>query len=1032
MPFKDPASAIERLERLGFTAPETALANLKLMADGPLGTRIEAVATLGAASPSPQGCLNNLERILRDIPATLINESLDDDATVTRLVCIAGSSPMLANILARNPAYYKWLLVDNGIFETKDADAFASDLNDRIRDAASFDTALLALRLNKQKEFLRIGGRDLLGLADLVETTQELSDLASASLDAALSYAVDSLKKTHGNPMYADLDGTIKEAGLAIIGLGKLGGRELNFSSDIDILYIYSSDNGQTAGINGKPETCIGLHAFFVKAATMVTQLISRITDEGFVFRVDLNLRPDGKSGALANSGRSAEIYYESWGQSWERAALLKARVVAGCRATGDAFLTMIKPFIFRRHLDFTAIDEIKVMKEKIDLSLLRRSPDAVDVKLGSGGIREIEFFCQALQLIHAGREAALRCNGSLDALEALRLRGIINDAEAYGLRDAYVFLRRLEHRIQIVEGRQSQAIPAHPDELERLARMMGFTDGPGVKAGAAFWAEYKALTARVHDIYRSLFYKSDEDISAGVPENIRLLSSCDDADEARTRLVEAGFKDPESAYSNLLHLRDIAALGRLSPRSQLLLQRLTPVFLHRAVLSPDPDKALTHLERFISTIGPRSAFYSLLAENPAVIDELMTIFGTSVFLSARLIEHPESLDHLLSRELSIPYRRKNEYLTELDADVDYETAIDELRRLKNQEVFRVAINDIRGNLTPRMISAQITFLAEVSLDAAIKIAASALRPLYGTPLSGRFAILGLGKLGSKELIYGSDLDIVFVYDDCGAGCMTAGARRISCSEYFVKLAQRIMSVLTIRTREGFVFEVDARLRPSGSAGPLVVSREAMLNYHVGATSVWERQAYLRARPVAGDIACGASVLAELAELIYLRPFTKTDAGEMLRIRGRMEMEIAKESKGRYNLKAGKGGLNDIEFLVQAMQLAHGSARRGLRTPDTRKALHRLGVAQLLPPDSCLFLSTAYNFYRRLELKQRIVNDRPDGNLVAGTTELTALARRAGYAGHDPADGLIADYNRFALGVREVFLETLKSLGDSH
>lgn len=1025
----DEAAALARLAALGWREPKAALANLRLLAKGPFAPHIDSLTSLAAASPSPGDCLNNVERLSQTIAPEVITASLADEAVIGRLAAIAGSSPTLVNTVVRNPDYYEWLFMNGGLSERRDQDAFRSGIKAAMSGAVSFDPAARALRVYRQKEYLRIGSRDILGMAGLEETVTELSDLASAALDAALGFVMRTLKLAHGAPLYTDEDGSEQEAAMTVIGLGKLGGRELNFSSDIDIIFLYASDNGETAGVDGAAQTRIGLHAFFVKAAAMATRLISQITDEGFVFRVDLNLRPDGKGGEAAVSLHSAEIYYESWGQPWERAAMLKARVVAGDAALGAQFIEMIRPFVFRRYLDFTAIDEIKVMKERIDLSLLRRSPDTVDVKLGEGGIREVEFFCQALQLIHSGKDAQLRHRTTLHALAALEAAGLVAGAEAASLRDGYIFLRRLEHRIQIVEGAQSQTIPALPDELLRLARMMGFKDEPLMDAGAAFWEAYKRATGLIHDIYRSLFYKSEEDLDAGIPDEIRMLLAPDLAeDEAAARLAQTGFREPKAAAACLFRLRGAFQTLRLGPRTIVLLTRLMPVFIHRAARSPEPDKALAFLERLIFSIGPRPTFYSLLTENPAVIDELMKIFGTSIFLSRRLIERPESLDMLLSKESSVPYKRKDEYLTGLDVNADYEEAMEELRRLKNQEVFRIGVNDVRGNLTEREITVQITHLADAALEAALGIAVSALKPVYGAPKGGWFAILGLGKLGGGELIYGSDLDIVFVYGETGDECRTDGGKPISCHEYFVKAAQRIISILTLRTREGFVFDVDARLRPSGSAGPLVVSRDALLAYHASKTSIWERQAWLKARAVAGDLAAGSAVLAELAEVVYSRPLAAADIDEMQRIRARMEGEIAKETNDRYNLKAGRGGLNDIEFLTQALQLFAGGHDKSLRIAQTRKALRRLFAAGMLEEDDYLLLMDAHAFYRRIELKQRIVADRPEGILVRGTEELTALAKRAGYIGNIPETDLLGDYVRYATAVRAVFNRVLNAL----
>lgn len=1014
------------LAGLGYADGRGALRNLRLLSGGPLSTRLEAVVKLSLEAPSPDAALNNLEGVVEGS-----GESVNalPDKELGGLLFICGSSSFLSGILARNPDYTGWLFRE-ALALSRDAESLRLEIEERTSGLESVEEVSREIRLFKQKEYLRIGTRDLLRVADLRETTRELSDLASACLEAAVAFSTRLHTKTYGAPFYEDAEGGKKEAGFVVIGMGKLGGRELNFSSDIDIIYLYSSDKGETAGVDGRPGSAISLHAFFVKVSMLVTKLISNVTDEGFAFRVDLDLRPEGRSGDIANSLRSAEVYYESWGQPWERAAMIKARPVAGSTGLGEEFLSMIRPFVYRKYLDFTAIDEIKTMKEKIDLSLLRRNPDAVDVKLGAGGIREIEFFCQALQLIHAGKDPLIRERNTLEALLKLKEHKYIKADEAERLSAGYTFLRELEHRIQIIEGRQSQAIPASEAALLRLARMMGFS-GSKEEAAGLFWDEYRKVTSGVHEVFRSLFYRSGE--APAVPEEVRLLFTADlPEEEAKSRLRALGFGDPSAAYANLKLLRDGPPFARLSSRARLMLQRLAPMFLQKAADSPDPDRSLAHLERFISSVGARTTFYSLLYENPHVLEELMRLFGTSVFLSRDLIDHPESLDILLSDELSIAYRKREgiiaAFLSETAPGKEYEDVLDGLRRLKSQELFRIGLNDVGGALKPRQVSNQISFLAEAALGAALKIAADGLRDRYGDPpASGRFAVIGMGKLGGRELIYGSDLDIVFVYSG-NAQDRTSGPREISLHEYYVKLGQRMISALTLRTREGFVFNVDARLRPSGSAGPLVVSEEALFKYHSGPTLVWERQALTRARAVAGDMGFGRGIVSGLWEILYSKPLTAADVEEMLRIRKRMEVEIAKEDAGRYNIKTGSGGIVDIEFLVQALQLRYGSTNPALRTSYTQKALLRLRRAGFIPEDGFRFLSGAWSFMRLIETRQRIVHDRPEGYLVRGSEELITLAKRTGYSGPDAAERLLKDYAGFAERVRDSYSMVLEGL----
>ena len=1035
----DPGEAVERLEMLGFSDGRAALKNLLLVSGGPLGQGLDEVLHLSSLAPSPDSALNNLETILKAQDPAEAEEFLKDRENLPRLITIAGSSQLLTNILVKNPSYFGWLFNRGGLRERRDPGSFSEGLKGMAPRPEDHESAGRALRLFRNREFLRIGLRDLAGLSGLEETARELSDLASASLGFALEVSLRALKKEFGEPISTGEDGK-KEATFTVLGLGKLGGRELNFSSDIDIIYIYSSDRGETEG-GGREGSRISLHDFFVRLSTSVTRLISGVTGEGTVFRVDLDLRPEGKSGDMANSLRSMEIYYESWGRPWERAAMIKARPVAGDMALGEEFLRMIRPFVFRRYLDFTSIEEIKGMKEKINLSLLRKNPDEVDVKLGQGGIREIEFFCQALQLIHGGKDPEIREKGTLKTLDALLSKGYIGEKEAGPLKEGYVFLRNLEHRIQIVEGRQTQAIPAHPAELERLARMMGFKDTAGKRAGDFFWDEYRKRTEAVHEVFRSLFYRSAGEAGERAPKDVLMLLGADiTGEEAEEGLKRLGFKDSASALKDL-NLFKSGPAARVGQKAAALLDRLRPLLLNGAAKAPDPDRALHHLERFITALGGRTAFYSLLAENRAVLDELMKIFGSSEFLSRDLIERPESLDLLLSKELSVPYKQKDALIEEffkeaLDREKDFEERLSAIRNLRNQEVFRIGINDIRGALKPRQVTVQMSLVAEVSLETAYRIALEGLKGTYGAPEEDApFSIIGMGKLGARELIYGSDLDIIFVYRDLpvngeedGSQGKTSGPRSISNHEFFVKLGQRIISVLTVRTKEGVVFNVDTRLRPSGSSGPLVVSRTAFLNYHRGKTSIWERQALTRARAVAADLPFAHSVLQEIEEILYSRPLSREDVSEMLRIRARMEAEIAREDSTRRNIKTGKGGLVDIEFLIQALQLSRGASKRALRTPFTEKALKRLFKEGILTKDDHGALKDAYNFLRLLEMRLRIVEDRPEGYLYEDPVKLSPLAKRAGYTGENGPERLLNDYKKITDKVRSIYHKTLEAL----
>lgn len=1013
-------AALLYLKNLGFSDPIKALKNLRLLNETPFKGRIEELINLTASSPSPDDGLNNLERICCQLSPETIAAIINDKENLKSLAIICGSSNLLSNIIVANPVLIEQLLLEQGLKTKKNAAVFLKELESWMQNLPDMNSVARALRLYKQREYLRIGARDILGLASMQETTLELSELASVSLEIAYRFCLKQLKTEYGTPIYTDNDGSEKESEFVIIGMGKLGGMELNFSSDIDIIYIYSSDKGETT-------RKISLHAFYVKLSEMITRLIGNTTEDGIVFRVDLNLRPEGKGGDLANSLRSAEIYYESWGQAWERAAMIKARPVAGSIKLGEEFLKMIEPFVYRRYLDFTAIEEIRSMKEKIDLSLLRAAPDAVDVKLGIGGIREIEFFAQAIQLINGGKDKIIREKNTLAALESLKNRGYIAPPDVAGiLKRGYIFLRNLEHRIQIVEGRQTQVIPAKATEVERIARMMRF------KAAEEFWGEYKKETGFVHDIYDALFSRASRELDRDVSRDVLLILGEElEKHEVVDMLLKAGFREPESAYENIKLLRDGPPFAHFPVRGKMLLKKIAPFLLTRIIQSPSPDLALKHMERFISAIGARTTFYSLLAENSKVMELLAKLFGTSVFLSMAIIEHPENLDALLSPELNKPLKQKEEMLKELSialgSAVDFEAQLDSIRRFRNSEILRVGVNDIFGEIEPETVSRQITYLADACLIKAYEIAFLEQEKRFGAPVQddgkdAKFAVIALGKTGGEELIYSSDIDIIFVYSRNGE---TSGAKAISNHEFFAKLGQRIITILSVVTKEGFAFKVDTRLRPSGSLGPLVVSEEAFIKYQRETAQMWEKQAMLKARFAAGDAGFGARILEDIQKYVYAKAPSSEDMEELYRIRKRMEMEIAKEGFGRYNIKYGKGGLVDVEFTTQMLQLKFGRETPSVRKSNTVQAIDSLKDAEIILEYDHAVLKGAYRFYRQMENRLRIVQDRAEGEIVKDSPELLILARRLGYEGSDAGKRLLEDYLNHVEKIRDLYLRTV-------
>ncbi|MBI5904653.1 MAG: bifunctional [glutamate--ammonia ligase]-adenylyl-L-tyrosine phosphorylase/[glutamate--ammonia-ligase] adenylyltransferase [Deltaproteobacteria bacterium] len=930
----------------------------------------DAVFRSAAAAPDPDLFFLNLSRWVDSLAPAYLRKAFGREALLPVLGGLLGGSEFLPEQVARRPEILDELFAGNGVPARQDAGRLAREARDAADRCATEEEFKCALRRIKHREMTRIAARDLAGLSPLAEVTEDLSALASAAIDAAVRFARRTLSERIGEPVAEFPDGTRGPCRFVVLGMGKLGGLELNFSSDVDLLYLYETDRGETLG-GPRP---LSLHQYFVRLCEAVTRIVSEATGDGFVFRVDLRLRPEGTRGELVNSLRSAEIYYESWGQTWERAALIKARPVAGDLPLGDEFLRAVVPFVFRKYLDFTSIEEIKGMKDRINLAATRGRKDERDLKLGEGGIREIEFFVQAHQLIYGGKEPALRLRGTVETLSALSRMGIVTGDEERELSGAYVFLRRLEHRIQVHRERQTHVVPHREEDLRRLARAMELADAPALLAALA------RHTDSVHGIYDRLFGGGRRADPSSIPADVQalFLPGPPPADSAE-RLTRLGFRDADAARRNLDALREGPAHVRMPQRARQYLDRIAPEILHLASRSPDPDMALSHVDRFLSAIGARTMFYALLYEKPKVVEALVRLFGSSRLLSGYLLRHPELLDSFLRNELSALVKSKSDMRTELGEELaaseDLEKELDVLRRYKHMETLRIGIHDMGGNLSLEEGMFQISALAEVLLGHAVVLARREVRRRFGVPVDAAtgeeasFCVLGMGKLGAEELSYHSDLDILFLYSGAGESA------KITNHEYFAKVAQRLISILTTQTREGHVYRLDTRLRPSGNAGPLVSSLDAFERYHEGPAQLWERQALLKCRFVAGDREFGRKVEEAIRGFIYDRPLPPNAAEEIHRLRTRMEVELGREREDRLNLKVGRGGVVDVEFAVQYLQLLHGAGRPPVRARGTLKALYELQRAGVVTLDQYRVLDEGYRFLRSLDVRLRIAQD---------------------------------------------------------
>lgn len=1004
-----------------------------------------------AQSPDPDMALNNLERLFsaalkkREIASYLFSD-INAFSSVTK---VFGTSQFLSNIILSNPDYLQKVLNTKTLKDEKAVDVMLKEINideeNLLQDAVTEN-----LRTFKNREFLRIGARDILGIAPLPVITEEISALASTCLETACRFAEKTVRKTFGIPCCRTRDGEVNESRFCVIGLGKLGGWELNYSSDIDIMYIYSTDEGETSGVesNGKVKNKITLHEYYTKIAEIINKLISSSTEQGNVFRLDLRLRPEGRSGDMVNSLRSMEIYYESWGKTWERQMLIKAKPVAGDTEIGRDFLGLVKPFIYRKHLDFQAIQEIKEMKEKINLSVSSKGEMLNDVKLGYGGIREVEFFTQVLQLIYGGRDEKIIDSNTLKALKKLFEKSYISSDEYTTLVKGYTFLRMVEHRIQLLEGRQEHSFPNEEKKLRKFARKTGYFPEREADEKERFLNDYKFFTHEIRKIFDKLFYESTKPKEKEQKEeDFNILWNDILSEEDSTKILKSmGFSEAEAAYKNLKLLRDGKPFSHFMEKSRELLKEAAPLLFREIVKTPDPDMALNNLERFISTSSAPNLTVSLLAESSGARDILLNLFGTSEFISDILIRHPEYIDLIqdpdfLERRKPISEMEK-ELIGVFEKEKEWEAKLDLLRKYKTEEILRIGLMDILKDLALEDITKKISKLAEVCLRGAYRISYEELKKEFGIPYEAgqngkdresEFAIFGLGKLGGEELNYSSDLDVIFVYSGEGETKPEKNSKkRITNQEFFSKLSIKILQAMNEIREDGFVFKIDARLRPSGSSGSLAQSIKTYENYFKEQMQLWERQALVKIKCAAGSKSLEENFIPLAHRVVFEKEFTPEMASEIDRMRNRMEKELAHEDIGTFHLKFGEGGIVDIEFVAQVLQLKYGAKEKGVRNANTLDALKQLEECGYLEKKDYSDLTESYRFLRMVENRLRIVQDRPLNILFKSPEKIVKLARRMGYKESEkesPGAQLLRDYGSHTERIREIYNRYFDLLG---
>ncbi|MDO8430871.1 MAG: bifunctional [glutamate--ammonia ligase]-adenylyl-L-tyrosine phosphorylase/[glutamate--ammonia-ligase] adenylyltransferase [Candidatus Binatus sp.] len=931
----------------------------------------QALRTIAARAPDERLAMAFLLKLAEDSSGALKNV-LRDRAAASDLIFCLGSSELVATELTYAGA--EWAAAFEAA-RTASASSLIESMRSDPIDAPDRLSASVALAQFNRRMFVRVAIADLLDRIDVADTWRAMSALADECIRAGLELAIRFMGER------------AKEIGrFCVLAMGKLGARELNLSSDIDLIYLHEPSGSRDS----------------VEAAARLAESLTEMLSPG-CFRIDMRLRPGGRNSPLVTPVDGAIGYYQNLGQTWERAALLRARPVAGAIEIGNQLIAELGPFVYRRYLDFDTLRQLRAMKHQIEAEL--RSPELVEknIKLGFGGIRELEFIVQSLTLIYGGRDPRLRIEQTIEALEKLDELGYLPSQRANDLAGAYAFLRDVEHKLQVVAGLQTHVLPSQESGMRALAARMGF--GKDAQALKEFRARIGAHRTLVASQFRETL-AGGEDESAQRP-SAAAQSAWNAAQEpamSAEDLHELGFARAEESSRHLELLSRGPSHALTSPRRRELLERLGPLLLDEMGKLPDPDLALMNLAAFIAAIGARTSFLALLEQHPATRRILLRLFASSAYLSTIFIRHPDMIDTLVRSDLVKARREAAELRDEVRglvaANADFEGKLDALRAVRHQEFLRIAIADLAGELDTFEVERELTTLAEVVLEEAMSIARGDIASRFKIPATLRLCVIALGRLGAREMSYNSDLDLIFVYGDRAE--IAADSREIAS-----RMMQKLIAILESRTREGYAYKLDLRLRPSGNAGPLVTSLEGFREYHRQSSAVWERQALVRARVVAGDRELGKQVEEARAEFVYGRSLSAAEVGEIAAMRTRMQNEIGVEDKTRINIKQGRGGLVDVEFLAQMMALRHGHRHPELRVRNTMGLLAALDKMHLIEPKDARAIEDDYRFLSRLENRLRIESDQPAWALPTSLAALRPLARRMGFEGADAPEQLI-------------------------
>ncbi len=885
----------------------------------------------------------------------------------TSLARVFAGSEMISKSCIQKPAILLDLINSGNLFSAYNAEFFKQALTAK---TVNSDTELMSmLRQFRNREMFRIAWRDQAGWAELDETLNELSWLADACIQYALDYLYEAACSLRGTPCLQD--GTPQQ--LIVLGMGKLGANELNFSSDIDLIFAYA-DEGV---LSDRKETTYS--EFFTQLCRKLITVLDEITLDGFVFRTDIRLRPYGESGPVVMNFVGLEEYYLTQAREWERYALIKARQVAGDPTTGPQLMAMLHPFVYRRYLDYGAFEELRNMKFMINQDLQRKDR-LQNIKLGPGGIREVEFIGQAFQLIRGGQEPALQQRGIVAIIKQLSNLGLLEKDAAEDLIHAYRFLRRAENHIQEYRDQQTHDLPHETQLQESLAFSMGYQNWPD------FFAELNIVREQVRTAFGNVFSMTEQET-----DNQDGLSVwVGEADPAILigHLMKLGYTNPDQVLDDVANFKKSTALKHITAKGSTVLDRLLPHILETLPELKQPELTLKRVLGLLEAVAGRNVYLALLSENPGALKQLLTLSSASPWICQNLSLYPVLFDELLdTRSLYTPLdgpelQQKLQDFIKRNKTKDEEQLMFVLRKFKHINVLRVAAADIMGKIPLTVVSDYLTYIAEALLQQVVLHAWNLITEKYGKPddqtepLSG-FGLLGFGKLGGRELGYGSDLDMVFLYNCQDGNGMTNGKKAISNTQFYIRLGQKIMHILQTNLLSGILYEADMRLRPSGNSGLLVTHINTYEDYFRNEAWTWEHQALVRARFITGDPQLKGNFERIRQTILCLPRNPDTLKQEVREMREKMRDNLAVKEVEKFDLKQSKGGIADIEFIVQFNILAR-SAEQPLLTTHTEniRLLDALQTHGYLSETVAQTLKEAYISYRNRGHREALQGNR--------------------------------------------------------